>query len=130
MKIIRSNNIDFIPASHENPTSPGVLKRILLERQDLMEGRVQMINWALLPQGRSFARHYHEDMEEVFVIIHGNARITVDAQEAFLGPGDTVVIPAGSVHRMENTGRDDVEYIVVGISGTGQGKTIVIGHET
>jgi len=130
MKIIRSNDIDFIPASHEDPTSPGVLKKILLERQDLMEGRVQMINWALLPQGKSFARHYHEDMEEVFVIIHGNVRITVDAQEAVLGPGDTVVIPAGNVHRMENTGRDDVEYIVVGISATGKGKTIVIGHET
>jgi mannose-6-phosphate isomerase-like protein (cupin superfamily) len=130
MKIIRSKDVALVPASHEDLTSPGALKKVLLDRHDLMEGRVQMINWALLPKSRSFARHYHEDMEEVFVIIHGNARITVGDQEAVLGPGDAVVIAAGIVHKMENTGTDDVEYVVVGISGTGRGKTVVIGHET
>ena len=51
-----------------------------------------MINWAKLPPGRSFAAHYHEDMQEVFVMLGGTARITVDAQSAALQRGDTIVI--------------------------------------
>jgi mannose-6-phosphate isomerase-like protein (cupin superfamily) len=126
MKIVRSTDLAFVPASHENVDSPGVWKKVLLEKDDLVEGRVQMINWAMLPTGRSFKAHYHEDMQEIFVIMKGGARITVDTQETELAQGDVVVIPAGGVHEMENIGTENVEYVVVGISEGRGGTTVVV----
>ena len=85
-----------------------------------------MINWARLPAGASFQAHYHEDMQEVFIIISGQAHIQVDQESAVLGSGDTVIIPARSVHIMRNTGGKDVEYIALGISSEGRGRTVVM----
>ncbi|MDY6988291.1 MAG: cupin domain-containing protein [Thermodesulfobacteriota bacterium] len=126
MKVIRSRALEFVPASHEDPTSPGVLKKVLLHKDDLVEGRVQMINWALLPVGKAFRSHYHEDMEEVFIVIHGSAKMTVGKEEAKIGPGDVVVIPVGTVHKMENMGKQDVEYLAMGVSQGKNGKTVTV----
>jgi mannose-6-phosphate isomerase-like protein (cupin superfamily) len=126
MKIVRSAELKFIPASHEDPTSPGVLKKILLRRDDFVQGRIQMVNIALLPTGKTFRPHYHEDMQEVFIIIQGNAKIRVDKEEATLGRGDTVMVPVGSVHTMKNVGTEDVEYIVIGVSKGTNGKTVLV----
>ena len=126
MKIVRSADIEIIPASHEKPGSPGVFKKVILQMTDFIDGRIQMINWAFLPTGKSFQAHYHEDMQEIFILIKGAARILVDNEQAEICEGDTVVVPVGSVHSMENVGKYDVEYIVVGVSkGTG-GRTVVI----
>lgn len=126
MKIIRSKQLRFVPASHENPKSPGVWKKILLERKDLVRGRVQMVNLAKLPVGNSFNPHYHEDMEEVFIILKGKANIKVNSEEKLIEKGDVVVITTGEVHEMENIGSEAVEYIVLGISLEKHGKTVVV----
>ena len=126
MKIIRSRDIEVLAASHEDVRSPGVYKKVILEKADFIEGRIQMVNWAFLPKGKSFRSHYHEDMQEIFIIIKGHLLIIVDNEQVELCEGDTVVVPVGSVHMMENIGKADVEYIVIGVSkGTG-GKTIVV----
>jgi mannose-1-phosphate guanylyltransferase/mannose-6-phosphate isomerase len=126
MKIVWAAELKFIPASHEDPESPGVFKKVMFRKDDLVDGKAEMINWALLPKGRSFAPHYHEDMQEVFIIVRGKAKITIDEETGFLNQGDAVVIPVGSVHEMENIGTEDVEYVVVGISEGAGGKTVVL----
>lgn len=126
MKIIRSGQLQFIPASHEDPKAPGVLKKVLLQRDDLIDGKIRMINWAFLPVGKSFRAHYHEDMEEVFIILNGMAMIRIDKEETVLEKKDVVVVPIGKVHEMKNIGEEDVEYIVVGVSQEKGGKTVVV----
>jgi mannose-6-phosphate isomerase-like protein (cupin superfamily) len=126
MKIIRSTELELVPASHEDPKSPGVLKKVLLREDDFVEGKVHMINLALLPVGKSFKPHYHEDMQEVFVIIRGDAKIAVGKEQTTAGPGDVIVIPPGSIHRMENIGKENVEYVAIGVSQGKDGKTVVV----
>ena len=126
MHIVRSESLDFVPASHECKDSPGVLKKVLFTHHDLIKGRVQMVNWALLPEGKTFAPHYHEDMQEIFIMVNGHAELTIDGESAPLAPGDAVVVPIRCVHTMKNRGKGDVAYIVVGISTGKQGKTVVV----
>lgn len=126
MKIIKSKDLEFIPASHENLSDPGVWKKILFKKDDLADGRIQMINWAKLPAGHSFQAHYHEDMDEIFIIIQGQAEIKAGKEEAGLEKGDAVLIPMKEIHKMTNTGRGDVFYLVVGISRGQGGKTIAV----
>jgi mannose-6-phosphate isomerase-like protein (cupin superfamily) len=126
MKRIRLQELEFIPAGHEDPKSPGVLIKNLFKKNDSLGGHLQMVNWAKLRVGRSFRPHYHEDMEEIFIILKGKARIQIQQEEAELEPEEVVVVPAGQVHEMKNTGDREVEYIVIGISQGKGGKTVVI----
>ena len=126
MKIIRGSGLEFVPAAHEDANKPGVLKRVLASRSDLVEGRVQMLNWARLPAASAFRRHYHEDMQEVFVILNGDVEITVDSKSAQLSAGDAFIIDPREVHEMRNDSNADVDYIVFGIVTGEGGKTVVV----
>ena len=80
MRVIRANDREYIPASHEDPTKPGVMKKVLATKAEIIDGKVQMINWAKLPVGTSFRLHYHEDMEETFIMVCGTAQMRIADQ--------------------------------------------------
>lgn len=130
MRIIRASDKPLVAASHEDPKAPGVLKKVLLSRADFQAGHVQMLNWAELPVGAAFREHYHEDMQEIFVMISGRARMQTSSQtgqesEAELLRGDVAIVEPRTRHRMRNIGSERLEYIVFGITSDGGGKTIV-----
>ncbi len=124
MKIIKNNDIAFIPASHENPLDPGCLKKVLFKRDDLDPGRVQMINWSILIKNKSFEKHYHEDMEEVFIILSNEATIIIENEREILKKGDAVFIPIKKIHQMINETDIDTEYLSIGIATGDTGRTI------
>lgn len=125
MKFIPSDNAQYEPASHERPDQPGVLKRVIATAAEFPSGQTMMLNHARLPAASAFRSHYHEDMQETFVILSGSVVMTVDNSEVPLRAGDAIIIDPREVHTMRNTGDDTAEYIVFGIS-TGQGgRTIV-----
>ena len=126
MHIVRSQDLEFVPASHEDASRPGVLKRVLATSSDFVTGHVQMINWSRLPRNSSFRLHYHEDMQEAFLVLNGHVRMEVGAESADLFAGDLVLVPPRAVHKMINLGDTDVDYIVVGISGGKGGRTVVV----
>ena len=116
MKIIRFHDVNEVPASHENLGDPGVMKRILFQRDDLFAGRIQMINWATLLPGKSFRTHFHEDMQEVFLMMADGAIAWVDGKEIILSRGDALVVDAKETHEMKNQGIASIDYIVLGIA--------------
>ena len=126
MRTVKSASRSFVPAGHEDPLSSGVLKKVLLEKADLQPGRIQMVNWASLGAGKRFARHYHEDMQEIFILVQGEAEITVETETAILRRGDAVVIDPREVHQMRNAGTEAVEYLAIGITSEVRGKTVVV----
>lgn len=124
MKVIRFSDLQFIPASHEDPKNPNNIKKVLLTRDDLPSGRIQMINWAKLPRNKSFSPHYHEKMVEVFVIINGKVKAKVNSEETILEKGDSIVVLEKQVHTFENISDEDVDYLAMGIVTSDGGKTI------
>ena len=126
MKIIRGSGIDFIAASHEDPKNPGVLKRVLATRDDFVAGQIMMLNWARPPQDSSFAAHYHEDMQETFVILTGNVEMVVGEETVDLNAGDAIMIDHHEIHQMHNRSDHDVEYVVFGVATEQGGKTVVV----
>jgi mannose-6-phosphate isomerase-like protein (cupin superfamily) len=126
MQIVIGKDLALEPASHENPNDPGVLKRVIATKSELLRGYVQMVNWAELPVGKSFAAHYHEDMQEVFVIASGQAEMTAGDESVVIGPGDTAIIAPNEIHSMKNVGDDTVHYVVFGLSTEQGGKTVVV----
>ena len=127
MKTIRFHDLKFIPASHEDQHNPGAIKKVLVKVTDMLEGKVQMINWVRLLPGKSFARHYHEDMDEVFVIVAGSGRITVANEVMVLKVGDAVIVPCRSIHTMTALNKKACQYLAIGISRGKNGQTVVVG---
>ncbi|MBL8809659.1 MAG: cupin domain-containing protein [Planctomycetaceae bacterium] len=126
MHWISASDSGFVPASHENPQNPGVLKRVIATRDMFQAGHVQMLNWASLPAGSSFQPHYHEDMQEVFVMLSGSVEMHISGETRRMGPGDTVLVDPREIHRMTNVGTEAAEYIVFGISSGKGGRTVVV----
>ena len=124
MNIIRLKDLAWIPASHEDPNAAGVLKKVLLQKSDFIEGSPQMINWCALKVGMSFRAHYHEDLEEVFILVKGKAVMRIGQERAEMGKEEAVAVPPQVIHEMTNIGREEVEYIVVGVSQGKGGKTV------
>ncbi len=126
MKVVRGSQIPFVPASHEDASKPGVYKRVLATQDDMISGQVMMVNWAKLPQGSAFQRHFHEDMQEVFVMLSGPVTMTVDGEPQELAAGDAIIISPREIHEMQNDSEQDVEYVVFGISTQQGGQTVVV----
>ncbi|HEY7949144.1 MAG TPA: cupin domain-containing protein [Acidimicrobiales bacterium] len=46
---------------------------------------------------------YRQDTDEWVVVLDGSATLAVDGREMHLGPGDWVLLPAGTAHRLVET---------------------------
>ena len=57
----------------------------------------------------------HEDVEEVFYIIQGQANIQMDGEDCHVRAGDVVFVPPGVAHLVINTG--EITYIAFWLIG-------------
>ena len=66
---------------------------------------------ARVEPGVTTAWHRLEGVAERYVIVSGAGRVEVgDEASAEVGPGDVVLIPAGTRQRIANTGREDLVF--------------------
>ena len=63
--------------------------------------------------GKRLSLQRHQKRAEHWYIIKGNATVTLDEQKLDLTKGQAVDIPRGSVHRIENQGKDDMAFIEI-----------------
>jgi mannose-6-phosphate isomerase-like protein (cupin superfamily) len=78
-------------------------------------------NWAfidhyVLSPGATLGRHMHQAVEEIYYVMNGEGTVTVGSETAKLGTWDAVPIRAKEVHSFENTGPQDLEFMVVGVA--------------
>lgn len=50
---------------------------------------------------------------EVYYIITGQGRMTIDGDDTNVGPSDTVYIPPRAVQSITNTGREDLVFVCI-----------------
>jgi mannose-6-phosphate isomerase len=63
--------------------------------------------------GKRLSYQRHSRRSEHWFVVSGTARVILDDVASELAPGDSVDIPVGSNHRMENTSDTDVVFIEV-----------------
>ncbi|WP_027377822.1 phosphomannose isomerase type II C-terminal cupin domain [Kaistella palustris] len=64
------------------------------------------------PAGR-LSLQYHKHRAEVWTIIQGNPIVTVNGEQISCKPGQTVIIPLGATHRIENPTTEKVIFVEV-----------------
>ena len=78
-------------------------------------------NWAfidhyVLSPGATIGRHLHQGVKEIWYVMNGGGAVTVDNETAKLGTWDAVPIRVKEVHSFQNTGAQDLEFMVVGVA--------------
>ncbi|MCL4189840.1 MAG: mannose-1-phosphate guanylyltransferase/mannose-6-phosphate isomerase [Rhodobacteraceae bacterium] len=78
--------------------------------------------------GRSLSLQSHMHRAEHWIVVRGTARVTVDADVRLVAENQSVYIPLGARHRLENPGRLDMVLIEVQ-TGAYLGEDDIIRHE-
>ncbi len=70
----------------------------------------------LAPGALSSLRHWHEEQDEVLVVLSGNLTLRDDHGDTALAPGDVATFPAGDAngHHLINTSDSEARFFVVG----------------
>jgi len=90
-------------------------------------GRFQVKRIMVKPGGRlSLQSHHHR--AEHWVVVEGTAKVTVDATERLVTENESVYIPLGAVHRLENPGKLDM-YLIEVQTGSYLGEDDIVRHE-
>ena len=63
--------------------------------------------------GQRLSYQYHNKRSEVWTVVSGNATITLDGKVSHHTYGETIKIPIGTKHRVENKSLDDLVFIEV-----------------
>ncbi|HWP26697.1 MAG TPA: mannose-1-phosphate guanylyltransferase/mannose-6-phosphate isomerase [Xanthobacteraceae bacterium] len=81
--------------------------------QSLDEGNRYQVKRIVVKAGGRLSLQMHHHRAEHWVIVRGTARITVGDEIKTLHENESIYIPIGSRHRLENPGKIDLELIEV-----------------
>ena len=108
MDILRNEDVDMVQTPNGNAT--GALASLGRGATEVLVLRQRQ-----QPGGQN-PPHRH-DREEVIIGIAGTVTVTVDDVPVQLSAGDTLIVPAATVHRVANTGSIQAEWLLIATAG-------------
>lgn len=63
------------------------------------------------PEARTPMPHYHQEFDETVKALVGKTTVIVDSKTVQLNPGESVLIPRGSVHQIANKTDQPIEFL-------------------
>src|SRR4051795_5390556 len=85
-----------------NPVSGESIEFIATSRDT--DGERLEFELELTPDGHVPGAHVHPEQEERFHVLEGTMKFRLGMRTIVAGPGETVVVPAGRVHKFTNGG--------------------------
>jgi mannose-6-phosphate isomerase-like protein (cupin superfamily) len=73
--------------------------------------RNQSLAEATLPPGTVTLLHRHRVTEEIYHVTHGCGVMTLNDETFQIRSGDSILIPPGTPHRVENTGHEALRIL-------------------
>ena len=94
MEFKNISEIEFSNSSH-----PGQIKKVIFHGYE-MTSSVTQVAYAELRAGDIVAEHYHESMEEVFLILDGECEFILDEVSHLLKKDDVIKISPKIKHKL------------------------------
>ena len=88
-------------------TKPWGSYSILFKSEDYQVKRVEV------RAGHRLSLQKHAKRAEKWIVVAGMGEATLDSEQIRVERGSVVNIPVGAVHRIQNTGKDDLVFIEV-----------------
>jgi mannose-6-phosphate isomerase-like protein (cupin superfamily) len=79
------------------------------------------VDHLVLPPGTTIGLHLHRELAEFYYVMNGQGAVTVStegsvSEVAPIKTGDAISIRLNEAHAFENTGREPLEFMIVGVS--------------
>jgi quercetin dioxygenase-like cupin family protein len=72
----------------------------------------ELRKFTIKPGGR-IPRHYHHDIEHEQYVLAGAYEVGIGEKVHAVKEGDSLYIPAGTIHWYENRGKEDAEFLCI-----------------
>ncbi|MBI4124378.1 MAG: phosphomannose isomerase type II C-terminal cupin domain [Deltaproteobacteria bacterium] len=79
----------------------------------LEEGQGYKVKRITVKPGQILSLQSHQRRAEHWTVVQGTGKITVGAKVVTLGPNETIHIPKEAKHRIENPGKEVLQFIEV-----------------
>jgi mannose-6-phosphate isomerase len=79
----------------------------------LQESDTHKVKCIWMNPGARLSYQRHKFRAEHWFIVQGTGIVTIDGVESKVGPGDTVEFEIGVLHRLANTGADEIIFVEV-----------------
>ena len=83
------------------------------------------VDHAVLSQNSSLGRHYHEHMDEVFVVLSGAGDMTIGDRTTRIGPGHVTLQRPGEGHGLLNPCEEPLDFVRVAVASPGEAFTTI-----
>lgn len=106
-------------AAHGEPeaSTPKVSMRPWGSWTSLLKGDRYQMKMIEVEVGRRVSLQSHEHRSEHWIVVEGTAAVTLDAEIVRVASGESIFIPAGAVHRMENVSDVMLRVVEVQVGG-------------
>jgi mannose-1-phosphate guanylyltransferase/mannose-6-phosphate isomerase len=81
--------------------------------QSLDTGERHQVKRIIVKAGGRLSLQKHHHRSEHWIVVQGTAKVTIDAFEKVIHENESVYIPIGATHRLENPGKIPLELIEV-----------------
>jgi quercetin dioxygenase-like cupin family protein len=92
---------------------PGTCEIARLFQSEKLAGTWHFIEYLIVPPGVTIGQHRHGDNEEIYFIIDGHARMTINGEERQVKPGDFIINHPGWEHGLRNESDEAVKLLVI-----------------
>jgi Mannose-6-phosphate isomerase len=93
-----------------------VLGRSVFEKNEL-DTKLRFIHYTEILPGSSIGYHEHGNNEEVYIVLKGIGRLTVNGNIKDVKPGDVLLNKPYWSHGLENTGDENLCILVFEVEG-------------
>lgn len=87
------------------------------------------LDHAVLGAGGSVGYHYHDALEECFVVLSGRGLMTIDDETFEVSPGSVTWQGIGQAHGIYNPGPDELDFLRVAIAQPDEEYTTIDLHD-
>lgn len=96
--------------------------------ESLVRGSRFQVKRIVVKPGAALSLQSHHHRSEHWIVVEGTARVTIDSDVRLVSESQSVYIPLGATHRMENPGKVDLVLIEVQV-GSYLGEDDIIRYE-
>ena len=102
--LIKNENLETSPRFDRRPWGTFT---VLDEGDGFKVKRIEVL------PGKRLSYQQHAQRAEHWVVVQGNAKVTLDGQDVIVKPGEAIDIAVGTAHRVENSGDELLVFIEV-----------------
>jgi len=74
---------------------------------------IDFIDRVVVPPASTIGFHRHGDNEEMYILLQGSGRMTIEHQEFAVSKGDMILNTAGGRHGLVNDSDEDIDILVI-----------------